>query len=173
MLTLSSLDKLKCLFILLIFPLSVCAQTAEVHKDKIMVSYIEFDPSLDDSAFKICNDTLVYPYFYISISYKGGKRAIWNYIESNYKTLEGNTESGYITLRFIINCKGETGRFRMEQLSKDYQPYKFDDDISQQLLGLVKEMKEWQPAKHKEVVFDTIFYLTFKIENGKPVDLLP
>lgn len=73
----------------------------------------------------------------------------------------------------MINCEGQTGRFRMEQLNKDYQPYQFKDDISQQLLRLVKAMKDWQPSRHKEIVFDTIFYLTFKIVNGKPVDILP
>ena len=73
----------------------------------------------------------------------------------------------------MVNCKGQTGRFRVEQLDMNYKPKKFDNEIVDSILSTTKSLDGWLPATYDNKEFDYYKYLTFKIVDNKIIDILP
>ena len=134
---------------------------------------INFDASLDDPGFIICDPNNVFQYYNTGSYYKQHKREIEQYFKRNYRPAQTAEQTGYLTIRFIINCSGKTGRFRMYELDAHYQPYKFNDSICSQLMTLTKALKNWQPAEYKNKIYDSYQYITFKLKKGAIECVLP
>lgn len=159
----------------------VGCQTEE--KDKEKQAYLRFvgdiksDSLLDNPKFKTCNgDEHAFQYFNTGegLRYKGEKTALVSAIESSYKPINSlKNQSGYIRLRFIINCKGEAGKFRVLSSDFDYQDKEFDEAIVNQLLTIVKDMDGWEIMIRNEKSLDYYLYLIFKLENGHIIEILP
>jgi len=148
---------------------------SEKHRD---VGNIPFDSELDSSEFKICDENIIKEYYIrrssdTAPSYKDEKRGLEEELLNAYSYPVKLNQNGYITIRFIVNCKGESGRFRMEQMNLNYKPFKFDKEISNQLFSIVKKLKYWIPRSNKGQNFDFYQYLTFKIINGQIIKILP
>ena len=142
------------------------------------VGDIPFDESIDNPNFTICNEKIIKQYYVRnsldeSPVYKGEKRALENSILGQYNYPISKEENGYLTIRFIVNCKGETGRFRMEEMDFDYQAIRFHKEISEQLFEIVKNLNAWIPRRRGERTYDFYQYLTFKIKEGQIVKILP
>lgn len=158
---------------------TVFAQTSEAINHRVdsfppNTGDIAFNAALDDSTFIVCNPKVVFQYYNTGSYYKQHKRAIEHYFKSRYKpALKSAEQTGYLTIRFIINCSGKTGRFRMHELDASYQPHKFDPGISSQLMKLTKELTGWQPAVYKETIYDSYQYITFKLNKGAIECVLP
>lgn len=82
-------------------------------------------------------------------------------------------QSGYITIRFIVNCKGITNRFRMYETDSLYQQFCFDPLITQQLQAITKNLHDWIPGKFDNRQYDSYYYLSFKINIGQLIDIMP
>jgi hypothetical protein len=134
-----------------------------------------FDPEVDDPQFKICDTTTVQQYYNFGkgLQYKGEKTAITNHFKQKLKTKFQSGETGYITIRFIVNCEGKTGWFRMQSMDENYQEKEFDSDLVDNLLELTKQLDGWQVGTHEQSKYDYYQYLTFKIENGNLVEIMP
>lgn len=133
------------------------------------------DSAIDDANFKICNaENQVIQYFNSgkSIQYEGEKPAIEQLFYSNYQAID-SSQSGLIRIRFVVNCSGETGRFRLLTSDLNYQPFQFNTAITNQLLQITKSMKGWQPLTWKGLKVDYYQYLIFKIEKGNLTHILP
>jgi len=141
------------------------------------VAYIDQDETLDkNEPFELCevNDR-IYDYYNGGATniYKGGKKAIWNIVNQYLDVEKLFVESGYLTFRFIVNCKGEAGRFITEEADLDYQPKTFNEATVTHFYEILKEMTGWIPTKLKEEDVDAYFYLTFKLKDGKLIEFLP
>ncbi|MDF1697885.1 MAG: hypothetical protein P1U56_18700 [Saprospiraceae bacterium] len=148
---------------------------SEQYKD---VGDIPFDVDKDDSSFLICNESNIKQYYVryssdIPPNYEGEKRGMEKEILGQYQSLEMAEQNGYITIRFIVNCKGASGRFRIEEMDFNLMPYKFDASISKQLMQIVKGLKGWIPRKRGDTAYDYYQHLVFKIENGQISKILP
>ncbi len=149
----------------------------ETNTKKIEVSkhigLIEYDPLVDTLSFDVCDENLVYPYFHHKdLSFKGEKPAMVN----KYKMLfepTGKPGSGYITIRFIVNCNGETGRFRVIQMDKNYHLKSFSKKLVSQLLEVTKSLQGWDVLYEDGRSYDYVRYVTFKIHEGKIMDIMP
>jgi len=138
------------------------------------VGDLSFDPSRDDPAFSVCNIHQVLQYYNTRSYYNDHKKEILAYFLNGFK--EGSDrkdQDGYLTIRFIINCKGETGWFRVLELDSSYHAFHFLEKISGQLLELTKQLKGWEPAAYKDKVYDSYQYITFRIRNGKIIRFSP
>ncbi|MVT08393.1 hypothetical protein [Chitinophaga tropicalis] len=156
-------------FILLVLIISAYAQTFPEN-----VGDIPFDSLQDDPSFVVCNPKQVFQYYNTGSYYKDHKKEIIKYLLDNFRTEDSfNDQNGFLTVRFIINCNGHTGRFRLLEIDNDYQPIHFREALSQQLLSLVKQVRGWQPAVYKEKVYDSYQYITFRIRNGKIISISP
>ncbi len=137
------------------------------------VGSIQLDPSLDDSGFAICDERWIFEYYNFSkgLQFEGEKIKIIEHFRAKYKP--ATQENGYFTVRFVVNCKRETGRFRTESMGFDYQPIRFEDRTTDQLLTLTKELKGWRVGIYQGKEQDYYQYLTFKIEEGNLTEILP
>ena len=129
----------------------------------------------DNQNFKTCNDeNLIKQYFNNGqgFEYLGEKPALVQAYE-NFTPSKKENQNGIIRIRFIVNCKGETGRFRIMEADENYKPFKFDKKITTQLLAITKQLKGWKSKTIKNTEIDYYQYLIFKIENGNIKEILP
>ena len=143
-------------------------------RDNQAVGYIPHDPALDKRDFKLCGGT-IQQYYAVDGGHQGGRKRLLGLL-AQQPALQGArsaSESGYITVRFVVNCEGETDRFRVLQIDKSYQPTEFHSELVEDLLSFSKRLTDWLPAEYQGNHYDYYQYLTFKITDGKVVDILP
>ncbi len=139
------------------------------------VGDIAHDPQIDGEHFQPCHgDDHIYQYFNMQggLHFEGEKIAVERYFLKKYQPVKTN-QSGWIRVRFIVNCKGETGRFRMLESDENYQERPFDEKISKQLLTLSKALKGWKIQTKDDEPVDYYQYLIFKIKNGEIEKVMP
>lgn len=131
--------------------------------------------NLDNPNFVTCHDDLILQYYNYgnAIQFDGEKRAIIDYFSKAYNKPKDKEDSGWITIKFVVNCHGETGRFRMEMIDSDYKSIKISKSISNQILDLTKSLKGWQNNNINDRIYDYNQYLTFKIVKGEIVHIMP
>lgn len=137
------------------------------------VGDIEHDDDRDGD-FQLCFDpNYAGQYFNYSqgLQFEGEKVAINRYFEEKYKPVDVD-QSGLIRIRFMVNCKGESGRFRMISSDLNYQAMDFDERITDQLMKLSQSLKGWKPLPEPGQR-DYYQYLIFKIENGHIKEIMP
>ena len=160
--------------LLLCFVVSLSSYCQESYPDR--TGDIEYDEKTDKSDFKLCYPEYIYQYFNTSkgMEYVGEKIALEKEIHEKYapKNLKG--ESGLIRIRFIVNCKGETDRFRLISMDTDYHPKTFDKSITEQLIEITKSLKGWKPKLYEDSDYiDYYQYLIFKLKDGHITQILP
>lgn len=132
------------------------------------------DPRLDDSTFRACRESNIPQYYSVKSGFEGEKPAIERYFKEHFKTDKAwAKENGYLTIRFVVNCNGQTGRFRLLEIDPDYRPKKFPAALSDHLLQLTKQMKGWIPGKSENIPYDYYQYLTFTIAKGEITRIIP
>jgi|SRR5690606_4046578 len=164
----------------LIFVFSSC-QTKEKIEDKEdylrWIGDIEQNNEMDDTEFKACmGDENILQYFHLQEGpmYYGEKPGIQNTFNTKYKPVTGNNQNGYIRIRFVVNCEGKAGRFRILQSDYDYNEIQFDESIVDQLLEITKGMENWEILYGNEKIpIDYYLYLIFKINDGQITEILP
>lgn len=83
--------------------------------------------------------------------------------------------SGYVTFRFRINCNGKmTKRVQVLQTDEEYKLYHFDKSFVNELFNFLSTLDEWKvPRSKKDEPFSYTAFITFKIQNGKVVNIIP
>ena len=140
------------------------------------VGDIAFDEAIDEKGFQLCNgEKEVRQYFNFSkgLQYEGEKLAIIETFKSEYKPIQSEKETGLIRIRFIVNCKGQSGRFRTICMNNDYQKKDFDNRIINQLLTITKKLSGWRIMPDNSKPHDYYQYLIFKMESGQIKEILP
>lgn len=165
------------LFILLSIPLLISCQTEKsvVSKYPAHIGNIAFDDKIDDPNFKRCLDEKFTFQYYNDLKgfqFKGEKIEIEKGV-LNLNLPENKDSNGYITIRFVVNCEGKTGMFRVQQMNQDYTENIFDQKLSEQLLSFTKNLNGWIPKEIDGKKVDYYQYLTYKITNGKVSEILP
>lgn len=142
------------------------------------VGDIPFDPSLDDPGFKPCDVRNIKQYYarqgdHTPAGYEGEKKAIVDFFKDKYQYPISESENGYVTIRFIVNCEGVLGRFRVQEMDFNYKPRSFNPAIKEQLLRLTKTLDKWVPVVKNNKKLDFYQYLSFRIENGQIAKIMP
>lgn len=141
------------------------------------IGYIDPANVLDhDSGFSPCGmHARVHDYYNSSphAGFSEGKDVMEQIIFSGLKQEKLFDENGYLTFRFVINCKGEAGWFVTEQTGFDYQQKQFRSETVDHLYNLVSNLKTWRPVVLDGQPGDAYFYLTFRLANGEITDILP
>jgi hypothetical protein len=169
--------KLLLVFAFALVLVQSCGQTqntASIYSDH--VGDIAFDAKIDDSGFKICTNETNIPQYYRfgkGLQYKGEKIAINKHFSENFKNRIQKNETGFLTIRFVVNCEGRTGRFRIEGMDNNYQKKKFDKELENQILKLTKQLNGWIVGELQGQKIDYYQYLTFKLVDGQLVEIMP
>lgn len=166
----------KITVLLLLFPLLAFCQNEvkkSVYSDS--VGDIAFDAATDNKDFLVCDPPYIYQYFNFNegFMFEGEKIALDSIFRKQYHPEKAKKESGTLRIRFIVNCKGETDRFRIIGMDENYNEKVFDASITSQLLAITRELKGWPSKFIKERGFNYYQYIIFKIENGQLIEILP
>ncbi len=163
-------------YILFLLPILFSCQsekTQTVYPNQ--VGDIVFDKDQDDSNFKRCMDKDYGIQYYNDsegFQYTGEKIAIIRELEKLNLSSSKKT-NGYVTIRFVVNCEGKTGLFRVQQMNENYQEQNNDKDFLEKLLNFTKSLNGWIIKEIQGRKLDYYQYLTYKIENGKVSEILP
>jgi hypothetical protein len=110
----------------------------------------------------------------VGTSYNGGLRRIKEVFFSGYKSPLNNQQTGYLTLRFLVDCKGDIDRIEVLSCTRQFKKMNFDDTISEQLIELLHKLGKWNPGKIENIQpVVSQKYLTFIINDGNLVDIVP
>jgi len=136
---------------------------------------IPFNKKLDNPNFKVCHEDITFPFNYggIGLVYEGEKKELVSTIRNKFNYPKTKEQNGFITIRFIINCEGKTGRFRVTEMGFDLKPKKFDKEISKQILEITKALKGWKAFERNNRTWDYQQYLVFKLMDGQLKEILP
>jgi len=139
------------------------------------VGDILFDAEIDDPNFRLCDEQRVFQYYNFGkgLQYEGEKVKIINFFADGFKPKNDEAESGFLTIRFVVNCEGKTGRYRVQSMGNDYKEKTFKRDLTAQLLSLTKKLDGWIPGEYEGKTYDYYQYLTFKIEKGILIEIMP
>nr|WP_298995730.1 hypothetical protein [uncultured Allomuricauda sp.] len=142
-------------------------------KHEHVIGYINPDESRLNNGFHVCNESQIYQYYNPEkATYSQGKNGIRRFILDNYVN-EDYSNSGYLTFRFVINCKGEAGRYIIHENNLDLIPKEFNPKLTEHLFNLTIQLKEWNPNFIRGEYRDSYMFLTYKIENGEITEILP
>lgn len=165
----------KLCILLVVLILASCGLDREPSQYLRWVGDSEFDPKMDTSRFELCSyEYLVKQYFHFEqgLKYKGEKKELKAIFDKEYIPVESN-QSGFIRIRFIVNCKGETGRFRLISSDLDYKEQVFDEKITSQLLSITQSLDGWEVQSMDDKPRDFYQYLIFEIRDGQLVNIMP
>lgn len=141
------------------------------------VAYIQPENALDQPTdFTTCFDQQFVNDYYNGdpdAAYNGGKQALLTDILGQLNPESLGDESGYLTFRFIINCEGRAGWFTTEQADLDYMQKQFSPVLVKHLLTILQSLDQWHPTVIRAEKRDAYCYLTFKLDHGQLIDLLP
>ncbi|MBL0238094.1 MAG: hypothetical protein IPQ02_16240 [Saprospiraceae bacterium] len=164
------------LLILLMLRLKTfCQNTVPQHLNvKEKIGWIPFDKSLDNSNFKVCDELNIEEYYQVNPSYGEGMPSIRKYISSHQKELEELCEKdGYVISRFVINCQGQTDRYRTKFMSLNYTDENtVNAELQKKIIQLTRNMGNWNPGKYDGKTFDCYQHLKFLFKNSQLVDIL-
>jgi len=82
--------------------------------------------------------------------------------------------SGYITLRFIVDCEGKIYKVKVLQVDENYKTCRFDKQFVSDLNDYIHTLDRWEKNLS---VYDLknvnyIAYISFRIKNGEVVNVV-
>jgi hypothetical protein len=139
------------------------------------VGDIEYNDKTDKKDFYLCNENDIMQYHndYEGLQYKGEKIAIIDIFNKQYIPINNEEDNGLIRIRFVVNCKGETDRFRLISMDYNYKEKIFSQKVTKQLLSICMNLDGWIPKKLEGKQMDYYQYLIFKIKNGQIIEIMP
>lgn len=141
------------------------------------VAYIQPETTLDNPTdFTTCFEQQFVNDYYNGdpdAAYNGGKQALLTDILGQLNQESLGDESGYLTFRFIINCEGRAGWFTIEQADLDFMQKQFSPVLVEHLFTILQSLDQWHPTVIRAEERDAYCYLTFKLNHGQLIDLLP
>lgn len=106
-------------------------------------------------------------------SFKGRKGALRALLKEKLDKDKLKDESGYLTYRFVINCKGKAGWFTTEEADLKYDRKKFNSECRNHLFDILYEVSEWKSLSISGNAKDAYVYITFKLKDGEIIEILP
>ncbi len=128
---------------------------------------IAHDPLIDKQLFILCDSTRTMQ-GRSALRYPRGVGALEEICLSTFEYRPAfEVFSGYVTIRFMINCKNESGRFRAQALDLDFSPKECPNELKEQLLGIVENLNGWKKSTSFPPKAEYSKYINFKIDHGR------
>lgn len=168
---------MKNIFLVLMFlPFLFSCQTENtISSYSKFVGDINFDEKVDDPEFKKCgiHQDFSFQYYHENgFQFSGEKYRILEELSSKNIYSTENFD-GYIIIKFIVNCEGKAGMFRVQQMNMNYQKMEGNHQMIKKLLDFTKSLTGWLPKEYRGEKVDYYQYLTYKIKDGKITEILP
>ncbi len=131
------------------------------------LSYTPFDATKDNPNYVICDSTNIGS-GRNRLQYIGGKNKLKHDMMSKFLyRKEYEKFTGYIVIRFLVNCEGKSGRYRGELLNLDFSPSSSSSNILNYAIELVKSLDTWKKASGADSKKEYSKYINLKISNGE------
>jgi hypothetical protein len=152
--------------------MTTSCQNRKEKKYKNNIGFIDPATAVGDEGFTAC-ENYVYEYYnsFPHGGYKYGKKAFKDFVMGKFK-YEG-MDSGFLTFRFVVNCRGVAGRYQIVENDLNYKPTKLNESLVSKLFLITQEAKEWRSIKIDDQLKDYYFYITYKLKDGKVIEILP
>ena len=141
---------------------------------KNYIGYIDQEKALLNDVFSLCDDGNIYH------TYSGaGLNAYANTKSQFRKNLAkyylGDTfnDSGYLNFRFLVNCEGNPGWFEIIQMNLDLEEKELNTKMVDSLLNFTAMPQNWNALEFQEDSSNYYMYVSYRIENGKVVEIIP
>ena len=138
------------------------------------VGAIVYDAALDNPNYYLCDEKNVMEYYQVNPKFKEGHNSVKLYFKAAIKSLKFSDKiNGLLTLRFVINCKGEIGRVRSFAIDANYQSIELNKIKVAVISDHIKQMPNWTPGNYKGKEYDAYKMISFKIINGVITEIMP
>jgi len=138
------------------------------------VGAISFDPAQDDPRFVLCDEYHIAQSYQVNPTYPPGTVALQSHLRTAFAAHPPcRRATGAVTVRFLISCTGETGRFRVYEVDTTYRPTTFPPEVARSLLLAVRSLGHWQPGTYKHRAYDSYKFLSFQLQAGQLVNIFP
>lgn len=129
----------------------------------------------EPSGFQTCDVCFKQMWRAISLSRTHKRYNLTKLFFQRYQPVYQIGQSGLIRIQFVVNCQGERGLFSVNGFGDDYCPKRFDTRITDQLLTLCHDRValDDQTATQDTPARDTAVSLTFRLKDGRLIDILP
>ncbi|MEI9918761.1 MAG: hypothetical protein WDO14_08155 [Bacteroidota bacterium] len=136
------------------------------------VGEIPFDPKRDDPKFQMCNPNWVWQGYQLKTKMDETPLLVAREFKSQFRTKdEWKNESGIIRVRFLVNCNGQSDRFRLLGLDFDLNEKKFSETLSAHVLSIAKNI-QWPSRRVQQQTVDYYHHFSIRIVNGQLVDII-
>ncbi|WP_350293541.1 hypothetical protein [uncultured Croceitalea sp.] len=105
--------------------------------------------------------------------YKNGKSHLKEYFVENLNQENFKSFNGLIRIRFIVNCKGETGRYRIHAMNWKYEKQELKIKQKSSIITCLNSYGDFKLLSNNEFPQNYYFYIILKIEEGLIQELLP
>ena len=141
-------------------------------QNELNVGDIAFDAKTDDPKFQFCNPSFVLQGYELKTSSDESNAWISNQLKQKFvHQVLWKDQSGFITIRFAVNCFGLTDRFRVLGVNNELKSTEFPVDLNIHLIKIVKEIK-WPVLTYQMKSIDYYQDVTFKVVNGELRDAI-
>jgi hypothetical protein len=150
--------------LLLLFSIQLVAQNEELTPGALGLTALTPEMQLCDTNFHI------FQYYNIGAKNEKSSQQILAEWAQFFKQPTGFKESGFLTVRFIVNCKGEPRVHKFYEMDLNYQKKTFPDTLKTQIWAFVQQLGGFKKGiyKYKETNYEVnyYYYFIFKIRNG-------
>lgn len=141
---------------------------------KNYIGYIDQEKALLNDTYELCDEGNIY-HTYSSASlkaYSGTKKQFRTSLSQAYSG-DSFTDSGYLNFRFLVNCDGNPGWFEIIQMNLDLEESELNPQMVDSLFTFTVDPKHWNGLEFKEGPSNYYMYISYRIENGKVVEVIP
>jgi hypothetical protein len=157
------------------FSYSLTAQETTYKKSsysKKKIGWIKYNSKIDSKDFLVCDEESIYEYYQSNPVYIEGLLSIREYFQDKLPEIQNLFEKdGILLVRFVINCQGETGRFRAFFYHEDYKLGGENKSLGIKIADLISKMQKWISGKIEEKKVDSYQNIKFRIKQNKIVDI--
>jgi hypothetical protein len=116
---------------------------------------------------QLCEPTNVPQYYRLGVKNLKSSYQILKAWKAFYSPDSGFSKSGFLTIRFLVNCKGDACCFRFSELDEKYQPTEYPKELKEKMAAFVEQLGSWKFGKLDDTPSNYFYYFTFKIQNGE------
>jgi hypothetical protein len=116
---------------------------------------------------KLCEPTYRNDYYHYSAKNNKSSYQILKEWQSVFKKPADFKQTGFLTIKFIINCRLELCCFHIYEMDDRYQPIAFDENVKAQLMTFINNLGGWKVVEEKGKPTNYRYYLNFVIKNGE------
>jgi hypothetical protein len=124
---------------------------------------------------KKCPEAYAY-YYSMGTKYPKNSASLLKDVQSWLQRQNKNyANSGYITFRFMIDCEGKLlPKTQVLQTDEKYTVFHFEKELVNELFAFLQTLDKWRIARSQEGnTYNYKAFLTFKIKNGKVINIVP